>query len=63
MLTHILRSGDITEDDHGKKFVNNDNMFFKASARENKMKATAAVMMEAQCEIPNKEAAYDEYTC
>jgi hypothetical protein len=58
-----LRSGDITEDDHGKKFVSDDDEFFEASARENKTKATAAAMMEAQREIPNEEEAYDEYAC
>ncbi len=62
-LTHNLRSGDVTEDDHGKKFVSDDDEFFEASARENKTKATAAAMMEAQREIPNEEEAYDEYPC
>ncbi len=56
-------SGDVTEDDHGKKFVSNDDEFFEASARENKTKATAVAMMVAQREIPNKEEAYDEYAC
>jgi hypothetical protein len=28
-LTHNLRSGNVTEDNHGKKFVSNDNEFFK----------------------------------
>jgi hypothetical protein len=63
MLTHNLRSGGVIEDDHGKKFVTIDDEFFEASARENKTKATAAAMMEAQCKIPNKEEAYDEYAC
>jgi hypothetical protein len=48
---------------NGKKFVSNNGEFFEASAQENKTKATAAVMMEAQREIPNKEEAYDEYAC
>jgi hypothetical protein len=43
-----LRSGNVTKDDHGKKFMSEDNEFFEASARENKTKATAAAMMEAQ---------------
>jgi hypothetical protein len=60
---HNLRSGNITVDDHGKKFVRKDDEFFEASARENKTKATAAAMMEAQYEIPNEEEAYDEYAC
>ena len=62
-LTHNLRSGNVTEDNHGKKFVSNDNEFFEASAQDNKTKAMAAAMMEAQHEIPNKEEAYDEYAC
>jgi hypothetical protein len=31
-LMHNLRNGNITEDDHGKKFVSNDDEFFEASA-------------------------------
>jgi hypothetical protein len=31
-LTHNLRSGNITKDDHGKKFVGNDDEFFEASS-------------------------------
>ncbi len=62
-LTHNLQSGDVTKDDHGKKFVSNNNKFFEASAREKKTKATAAAMMEAQREIPNKEEVYDKYAC
>jgi hypothetical protein len=62
-LTHNLRSSDVTKDDHGKKFVSNDDKFFEASAQENKTKAMAAAMMEAQRKIPNKEEAYDEYAC
>jgi hypothetical protein len=62
-LTHNLRSGDVTEDNHTKKFVSDNDEFFEASARENKTKATAAAMMEAQHEIPNEEEAYDEYAC
>jgi hypothetical protein len=60
---HNLRSSDVTKDDHGKKFVSNDDLFFEASARENKRNATAVAMMEAQREIPNKEEAYDKYAC
>ena len=60
---HNLRSGNVTKVHHGKKFVINNNKFFEASARENKSKATAAAMMEAQCKIPNKEEAYDKYAC
>ncbi len=63
MLTHNLRSSNFTKEDHGKKFVSNDNKFLEALARENKTKATAAPMMEAQHEIPNKEEVYDEYAC
>jgi hypothetical protein len=63
MLTHNLRSGDITEDNHGKKFVSDNNEFFEASTQENKTKATATAMMEAQCKIPNEEEAYDKYAC
>jgi hypothetical protein len=60
---HNPRSGDVTEDNHGKKFVSDVNKFFKALAQENKTKATAAAMMEAQREIPNKEEAFDKYAC
>jgi hypothetical protein len=60
---HNLWNGDITKDKHGKKFVSNDDKFFEASSRENKTKAMAAAMMEAQHKIPNKEEAYDEYAC
>jgi hypothetical protein len=60
---HNLQSGDVTKDDHGKKFVNDDDEFFGTSARVNKTKATAAAMMEAQRKIANKEEAYDEYAC
>ncbi len=63
MLTHNLRSGDVTEDDHGKNFVSDEDEFFEASSRENKTKATAAAMMEAQREILNKEEAYYGYVC
>jgi hypothetical protein len=63
MLTHNLRSGNITKDDHGKKFVSDNDEFFEASAQENKTKAMAAAMMEAQSEIPNKEEANDKYAC
>jgi hypothetical protein len=63
MLTHNLWSGNVTEDNHGKKFVSNEDKFFEALARENKTKATAAAMMEAQHEIPNEEEAYDKYAC
>ncbi len=62
-LTHNLRSGNVTKDNHGKKFVSNDDGFIEASAQENKTKAMAAAMMEAQREIPNKEEVYDEYAC
>jgi hypothetical protein len=62
-LTHNLRSGNITEEDHRKKFVSDNDEFFEASARENKTKATAAAMMEAQHKIPNEEEVYDEYVC
>jgi hypothetical protein len=62
-LTHNLPSSNVTKDDHGKKFVSNNDEFFEASAQENKTKATAAAMMDAQHEIPNKEEAYDKYTC
>jgi hypothetical protein len=43
--------------------VSNNDKFFEALAQENKTKAKAAVMMEAQREIPNKEGAYDKYAC
>lgn len=62
-----LRSGDVTEDDHGKKFISDDDEFFDVptSAQEKKKTkaATAVAMMEAQREIPNEEEAYDEYAC
>jgi E3 ubiquitin-protein ligase DOA10 len=62
-----LRSGDVTEDDHGKKFISDDDEFFDApSSDQEKTKtkaATAMAMMEAQREIPNEEEAYDEYAC
>jgi hypothetical protein len=56
-----IRSGDLTEDDHGQRFISDDDEFFEAAAQEKKMKAAA--MMEAQREILNEEEAYDEYTC
>ncbi len=56
-------SGDVTEYDHGKKFVSDDDEFVKALARENKTKATAVAMMVAQSKIPNEEKAYNEYAC
>ncbi len=43
--------------------MSDDDKFFEASARENKMKATAVAMMVAQREIPNEEEANDEYAC
>jgi hypothetical protein len=58
-----LRTGDVTEDDHGKKFISDDDEFFESSAQEKKTKATTVAMMEAQREIPNEEEAYDEYAC
>ncbi len=58
-----LLSGNVTKDDHGKKFVSADDKFFEASAQENKTKATAVAMMEAQREIPNKEEAYNKCAC
>jgi hypothetical protein len=57
------KSNDVTKDNHGKKFVSDDDEFFEASARENKTNATAVAMMVAQRELPNKEEAYDKYAC
>ncbi len=42
-----LWSGVVTKEDHRKKFVSNDNEFFKALAQENKRKVMAVAMMEA----------------
>ncbi len=58
-----LRSGNVTKDNHGKKFVSNNDKFIEASAQENKTKARAVAMMEVQGMILNKEEAYDEYAC
>jgi hypothetical protein len=57
------KSGDVTEDNHGKKIVSDNDKFFKALARENKTKTTAVAMMVAQRKLLNKEEAYDEYAC
>jgi hypothetical protein len=43
--------------------MSDNDKFFEASSQENETKATAAAMMEAQREIPNKEEAYDKYAC
>ncbi len=43
--------------------MSNNNELCKASARENKTKATAVAMMVAQRKLPNKEEAYDKYAC
>jgi hypothetical protein len=43
--------------------VSNNDEFFEALAQENKTKAMAATMMEAQHDILIKEEVYDEYVC
>ncbi len=43
--------------------MNNDYKFFETLAQENKTKAMAAAMMEAQHKVLNEEEAYDKYAC
>ncbi|KAL9183705.1 hypothetical protein ACHAXT_004561 [Thalassiosira profunda] len=54
-----LKTGDVTEDDHGKKFSSDDDdEFFKPPAQQ---RAKVAAMMEAQREILHDAEAYDDY--
>ena len=55
-----LKTGDNTEDDHGKKFISDDDDFFEPPAQEKKKRKA---MMEAQREIHQDDDSYEEYTC
>lgn len=52
-----LRSGDFTEDDHGKKFSSDDDDFFQPPPPKKQKHAT---MMEAQREILNEDESYED---
>lgn len=52
-----LKSGDVTEDNHGKKFVSDDDDFFEPPPPE---KAKTIVMMDAQHELLLED--YDDHT-
>ena len=55
-----LKTGDVTEDDHGKKFrSDDDDEFFKPPAQK---RAKVAAMMEAQREIRHEEDDYVQYS-
>mmetsp|Transcript_41815 Transcript_41815/g.75307 ORF Transcript_41815/g.75307 Transcript_41815/m.75307 type:complete len:163 (-) Transcript_41815:55-543(-) len=57
-----LRSGDVTEDDHGKKFISDDDDgFFKVLTQEKKKKKSEATTMEAQRELLQRDDPYEEY--
>lgn len=54
-----LRTGDVTEDDHGKKFVSDDDEFFEPPPEKKK----SASIMEVKREILSKaDEAYEEYS-
>lgn len=52
-----LRSGDITEDDHGSKYISDDDEFFEPPTPEKKR---TLAMMEAQREILSEDEDFGE---
>mmetsp|Transcript_17594 Transcript_17594/g.30297 ORF Transcript_17594/g.30297 Transcript_17594/m.30297 type:complete len:170 (-) Transcript_17594:1177-1686(-) len=56
-----LRNGDVTEDDHGKKSIGDDDEFFEDSAIQVQDKKRSTAMMEAQRELC--QDSYQEFSC
>lgn len=52
-----LRSGDVTEDDHGSKYISDDDEFFEPPTPEKKK---PVAMMEAQREILSEDEDFGE---